>query len=152
MEQQTSISGNNQEPDLVEEILAEMSTEDKEKHSDSKSTIEQMQPINTDIQEETHYTTPINEINTDEYITYGNNSNDKDFLKEDSFYDKLIDEIREPIFVTLLFLLFGLEYTENLISKFLPFLINDNKITVLGLTFKALIAGILFFVLKKITF
>jgi len=151
MEQQTTIGGNNQEVDLVEEVLAEMNTNNKEEH-DSQSTIEQMQPINTNIQEEIQYTTPTDEINTDEYITYGNNSNDKDFLKEDSFYDKLIDEIREPIFVTLLFLLFGLQYTENLISKFLPFLINDNKVSVLGLTFKSLIAGILFFVLKKITF
>jgi len=151
MEQQTTIGGNNQEVDLVEEVLAEMNTNNKEEH-DSQSTIEQMQPINTNIQEEIQYTTPTDEINTDEYITYGNNSNDKDFLKEDSFYDKLIDEVREPIFVTLLFLLFGLQYTENLISKFLPFLINDNKVSVLGLTFKSLIAGILFFVLKKITF
>ena len=151
MEQQTTIGGNNQEVDLVEEVLAEMNTNNKEEHV-SQSTIEQIQPINTNIQEEIQYTTPTDEINTDEYITYGNNSNDKDFLKEDSFYDKLIDEIREPIFVTLLFLLFGLQYTENLISKFLPFLINDNKVSVLGLTFKSLIAGILFFVLKKITF
>ena len=151
MDQQTSIGGNNQEVDLVEEVLAEMNTNNKEEQS-SQSTIEQMQPINTNIQEEIQYTTPTDEINTDEYITYGNNSNDKDFLKEDSFYDKLIDEVREPIFVTLLFLLFGLQYTENLISKFLPFLINDNKVSVLGLTFKSLIAGILFFVLKKITF
>ena len=132
MEQQTTIGGNNQEVDLVEEVLAEMNTNNKEEH-DSQSTIEQMQPINTNIQEEIQYTTPTDEINTDEYITYGNNSNDKDFLKEDSFYDKLIDEVREPIFVTLLFLLFGLQYTENLISKFLQFLINDNKISVLGL-------------------
>ena len=152
MEQQTTIGGNNQEVDLVEEVLAEMSTNNNEEKGGTQSTIEQMQPINTNIQEEIQYTTPTDEINTDEYITYGNNSNDKDFLKEDSFYDKLIDEIREPIFVTLLFLLFGLQYTENLISKFLPFLINDNKVSVLGLTFKSLIAGILFFVLKKITF
>lgn len=151
MEQQTAIGGNNKEVDLVEEVLAEMNTNEEEQGG-SASTIEQMQPINTNIQEEIQYTTPANEINTDEYITYGNNSNDKEFLKEDSFYDKLIDEVREPIFVTLLFLLFGLQYTENLISKFLPFLINDNKVSVLGLTFKSLIAGILFFVLKKITF
>lgn len=150
MEQQTAIGGNNKEVDLVEEVLAEMNTNEEEQGS--ASTIEQMQPINTNIEEEIQYTTPANEINTDEYITYGNNSNDKEFLKEDSFYDKLIDEVREPIFVTLLFLLFGLQYTENLISKFLPFLINENKVSVLGLTFKSLIAGILFFVLKKITF
>lgn len=150
MEQQTAIGGNNKEVDLVEEVLAEMNANEEEQGS--ASTIEQMQPINTNIQEEIQYTTPANEINTDEYITYGNNSNDKEFLKEDSFYDKLIDEVREPIFVTLLFLLFGLQYTENLISKFLPFLINENKVSVLGLTFKSLIAGILFFVLKKITF
>ena len=152
MEQQTTIGGNNQEVDLVEEVLAEMNTNNNEEQGGTQSTIEQMHPINTNIQEEIQYTTPTDEINTDEYITYGNNSNDKDFLKEYSFYDKLIDEIREPIFVTLLFLLFGLQYTENLISKFLPFLINDNKVSVLGLTFKSLIAGILFFVLKKITF
>ena len=66
MEQQTTIGGNNQEVDLVEEVLAEMNTNNKEEH-DSQSTIEQMQPINTNIQEEIQYTTPTDEINTDEY-------------------------------------------------------------------------------------
>ena len=41
---------------------------------------------------------------------------------------------------------------DNYFKQLTSFLINDNKVSVLGLTFKSLIAGILFFVLKKITF
>lgn len=63
-------------------------------------------------------------------------------------------EIREPLLVSILYLLVNSPQLNNILTKYVPRSIesdgsNDNKLTKIGLCIKSFIIGVLFFVMKR---
>ena len=77
----------------------------------------------------------------------------KEKVEELSITDKIKRDIREPGIVMFLTLLMLLPQTNGILTstKLSLFLNADGSISLYGLMVKALIAGILYFVIKKYT-
>ena len=66
--------------------------------------------------------------------------------------DDLKSNIKEIGLVTVLYLLLSLPQFNELIVKYIPQLTTENNINMVGLTIKAVLSGILFFIVKKFIF
>ncbi len=68
-----------------------------------------------------------------------------------SWWMKVLDEMKLPIFVTLLFFVFSLPVVHIIIGSYLPSLVRaTGELTTLGLLFKSLLAGATFWILQRI--
>jgi hypothetical protein len=68
-----------------------------------------------------------------------------------SWWSKVLEEMKLPIFVMLLFFIFSLPVIHIVIGSYLPSLLRSTgELTTLGLLFKSLLAGITFWVLQRI--
>jgi hypothetical protein len=68
-----------------------------------------------------------------------------------SWWSKVLDEMKVPIFVTLLFFFFSLPILHIVIGTYLPSLMKSTgELTTLGLLFKSILAGLTFWVLQRI--
>jgi hypothetical protein len=68
-----------------------------------------------------------------------------------SWWVKLLEEMKLPIFVALLFFFFSLPILHIVIGTYLPSLIRGSgELTTLGLLFKSLLAGLTFWILQRI--
>ena len=62
--------------------------------------------------------------------------------------DKLLETLRAPITVTIIFILFNLPQSDEILRQFIPPAILGN--TYLYLAFKAILAGVVYFALNYI--
>ncbi len=68
-----------------------------------------------------------------------------------SWWMKMLDEMKLPIFVALLFFVFSLPVLHIIIGSYLPSLVRSTgELTTLGLLFKSLLAGLTFWILQRI--
>lgn len=68
-----------------------------------------------------------------------------------SWWVKVLEEMKLPIFVALLFFVFSLPVLHIIIGSYLPSLVRSTgELTTLGLLFKSLLAGITFWILQRI--
>ena len=57
--------------------------------------------------------------------------------------------VKDPAIIAVLVLLFTLPAMDNVLSTYLSFLSNDGKLSWMGLGVKAVLAGVLFLIIKK---
>ena len=57
--------------------------------------------------------------------------------------------VKDPAIIAVLVLLFTLPAMDNVLSTYLSFLSNDGKLSWMGLGVKAVMAGVLFLIIKK---
>lgn len=68
-----------------------------------------------------------------------------------SFFERLLGELREPLLVVILFIIFNTGFFSNLLTKYLPtFLGTPTQLTYLGMATHATIFGIIYYILKKL--
>jgi hypothetical protein len=72
-------------------------------------------------------------------------------IKEDSLTNRLFKEGREPLLIAGLAYLSNQEFVTNFIQKYLPKVVEEgtNNVSTFGFIIKALLIGILFYVIKK---
>ena len=70
---------------------------------------------------------------------------------ESSMIDKLKSDLKDPLIVSIISLIFMLPQSNNIISGLnIGFLLNaDSSLNIYGLLIKALIVGIIYFLVKK---
>ena len=67
-----------------------------------------------------------------------------------SLVDKIINEVREPLIVIMCFIIFNLPMLDNIGSKYVKKAYNElGRPNIIGLMVKALLVGIIFYLIKK---
>jgi hypothetical protein len=69
-----------------------------------------------------------------------------DPLQNATFGQKMMAQAKEPLMVAVLVMLLGNEQVQSLIARFLP-MVSSNPM--IGLLVRGLIAGLLFFLLRR---
>lgn len=71
--------------------------------------------------------------------------------EDDSFTNKLLKEGKEPLIIAALAYLSNQQFVTDFIKKYVPKIVEaeSNAVTPLGFIIKALLIGILFYVIKK---
>ena len=73
-------------------------------------------------------------------------------IKEElSGTDKLLKESKDPISVVMLVLLFSLPQIDELLKTNITMFKNEETLSMAGVLFKAVLAGVLFYVIKMYT-
>jgi hypothetical protein len=68
-----------------------------------------------------------------------------------SWWSKVLEEMKVPIFVALLFFVFSLPVLHIIIGTYLPSLVKSTgELTTIGLLFKSVLAGLTFWILQRI--
>ena len=67
-------------------------------------------------------------------------------LEHQSFFQKILSEAKEPLLVSVLVMLMSSGQLQSLMNKFLPIASNNPLI---GMALRALIAGVLFYLLRR---
>jgi len=71
-------------------------------------------------------------------------------VKQLSFSEKLLSEAKLPVLVVLLVFVANFSQLNKLLVEYVPKVVgNDGNINMLGLLVKAVLAGVLFYVVKK---
>ena len=73
-------------------------------------------------------------------------------IKEElSGTDKILKEAKEPISVVMLVMLFCLPQIDELLKTNITMFKNEESLSMVGILFKAVLAGVLFYVIKMYT-
>ena len=68
-----------------------------------------------------------------------------------SFSEKLLDELREPVLVIILFVVFNTGFFSNLLTKYLPnYFGSSTQLTYLGMATHAILFGAIYYILRKL--
>lgn len=68
-----------------------------------------------------------------------------------TFSERLLGELREPMLVVILFIIFNTGFFSNILTKYLPtYLGTPTQLTYLGMATHATIFGIIYYILKKL--
>ena len=71
-------------------------------------------------------------------------------VQQKTFTEKILDEMKNPLIVSVLFVLFSLKQLDTSVIKFIPKALSaTGEITPIGLATKGLIVGVVFYLLKK---
>ena len=91
-----------------------------------------------------------NQIPSGETMQQFDDLSDTVTVEEQPLYQKIIDELKNPLVVTLIVFLLSLPMTSEFITKYVPKTadIVTNNINMLGLLLKSIIAGLLYYGLK----
>ena len=72
------------------------------------------------------------------------------YLDSSTFFDRIVNHLKETIFVICLFILFTCDYVRNGISTAIPSLANENKnINILGTVLFSIIYGMVYICFRQ---
>ena len=69
--------------------------------------------------------------------------------KQSYFKDKLKKDFKEPLIIIILILIFTNNSVIQLISKYIPGMMHNNDMTTVGSIIRAIIVGLVFYIIKK---
>ena len=145
---------NDNDNNIVNEIINEMGTEQKEHNNDNNESQYQMDQenhFNRQVDPSQNMMPPddINQYGEDIEPEYNNIE-----VKASSGFSKdiILKNIKEPLVVTVLAVLLNNPMVSKLLVKYLPVIFNTTSgiKQYLGVTIKALIAGVLYYIIKAL--
>lgn len=113
-------------------------------NSEINDIIDKINIDNTEIQKEAQK----ENIITKEIKT--NVSEENNESEEISYFDIIFYELLPSIITIVLFFILSLENVDDILGNYLKFMLNDeNRLTYLGILFKSILFGILFYIINK---
>ena len=98
---------------------------------------------NEQVQKENIVSNETNEIKS-------NIENEPIQTEEISYFDIIFYELLPSIICIILYFILSLENVDDILGNYLKFMLNDeNKLTYLGILFKSILFGIIFYIINK---
>ena len=123
--------------------ISDLSNNNEINNNEINNIIENINIDNEQVQKE-------NIINNDAKEIKTNLQNEDIEIDEISYFDILFYELLPSIICIILFFVLSLENVDDILGNYLKFMLNDeSRLTYLGILFKSILFGIIFYIINK---